>query len=294
MNTSQTTKGIALMIAATIFFSVQDGLSRYLAGSYNTVMVVTIRYWFFAGFVILLALRRRGGIRAVATAQPGLHLLRAVFLIAEVSIIIRAYTLIGLVETHAVFAICPILIAALAGPFLGERLGLWRWLAVGSGFAGVLVILAPGAGVFSVAALLPLLSALLYAAYSLLTRKAAALDDSMVSLFWSGVIGAVMLTPIGVYYWQPMSAPDWVLMVGYGLIVTIANWLIIRCYQVAEASAVQPFAYLQLVFASLIGILFFGETLRLTALIGAGIVVAAGLMTILHSHRGARPAGDAT
>lgn len=294
MTSDSTRRGIALMIAAAAMFSVQDGLSRHLASNYNTPMVVTIRYWFFAAFVVVLAIRRAGGLRGMATQQPLLHIMRAVLLIAEVCVMVQAYTVIGLVETHAVFAICPILIAALAGPLLGERLGLDRWIAIATGFAGVLIILRPGAGVFSPGALLPLLSALLYALYSLLTRKAATLDTSFVSLFWSGLLGAVMLTPLGFIYWQPMTAPDWGWMVAYGLVVTFANWLIIRCYEVAEASAVQPFAYLQLVFVTIIGVTMFHETLRTNAIIGTAVVVLAGLITIIRTRGTARLGEEAS
>jgi drug/metabolite transporter (DMT)-like permease len=275
--------GILLCIAAVAVFSVQDAFSRHLAGSYNTLMVVMVRYWFFAAFVLMLALRRKGGLRAMATRQPVLHFLRAAFLITEVCVIVQSYTLIGLVQTHAVFACCPLLIAALAGPLLGERVPLARWIAIGCGFAGILVILQPGSGVFNLLSLLPLLSALMYALYSLMTRKAAARDASLVSLFWSGVIGAVLMTPIGLFHWQPISGPDWAFMVLYGLMAVFANWLVIRAYELAEASALQPFAYLQLVFVSAIGVAVFHEEIRANVIVGAAIVVAAGLFTLVRS-----------
>jgi drug/metabolite transporter (DMT)-like permease len=287
MTHQSTRAGILLTIAAVATFSVQDGFSRHLAGSYNTLMVVTVRYWFFAAFVLMLALRQKGGLRPMATRQPVLHFLRAAFLITEVCVIVQSYTMIGLVQTHAVFACCPLLIAALAGPLLGEKVPLARWIAIGCGFAGILVILQPGSGVFSLLALLPLLSALMYALYSLMTRKAAARDSSLVSLFWSGIIGAALMTPIGLFTWQPISGPDWGFMFFYGLMAVLANWLVIRAYELAEASALQPFAYLQLVFVSAIGVAVFDEDIRANVVVGAAIVVLAGLFTLVRS-RGTR------
>jgi drug/metabolite transporter (DMT)-like permease len=273
--------GIALMVAAVFTFSLQDALSKHLAAEYNTLMVVMIRYWVFAAFVIMLALRRPGGLRrGVATRHPWLHLARAAFLIAEICVIVTAYTIIGLIETHAVFAVCPLIIAALSGPILGEKVGLGRWLAIAAGLAGVLVILQPGSGVFSPAALLPLGSALMFALYSLLTRKATQAEDAFLSLFWSGILGAGLITLAGLPQWEPMTAPDWGWMALYGGLAVLANWLLIKCYEVAEASAVQPFAYLQIVFVSLVGVLVFGETLRLNVVIGAAIVVGAGLVAL--------------
>ncbi len=273
--------GIALMIAAVFTFSVQDALSKHLAANYNTLMVVMIRYWFFAAFVVTLALRRPGGFRqGTLTRHPWLHLARAAFLIAEICLIVTSYTLIGLIETHAVFAVCPLLIAALSVPLLGERVSPGQWAAIAAGMLGVLVILRPGSGVFSVAALLPLASASLFALYSILTRKATQSEDAFLSLFWSGVMGAGLITFVGMPQWEPMSAPDWGWMTLYGAMAVLANWMLIKCYEAAEASAVQPFAYLQIVFVSIVGVVVFGETLETHVVIGAAIVVAAGLASL--------------
>jgi drug/metabolite transporter (DMT)-like permease len=221
--------GITLMVITTFVFAVQDGLSRHLASEYNVMMVVMIRYWFFAAFVIALAKRHAGGLRAAArTSQPVLQIFRGLLLAAEICVMIVAFTILGLVESHAVFTCYPLLVAALSGPVLGESVGWRRWAAIGVGFIGVLIILQPGMSVFDPAAVIPLVAAAMFAVYGLLTRYVG---------------------------------------------------LLIRCYEVAEASAVQPFAYLQLVFAAIIGISAFGETVRPNVAIGAALIVAAGLFT---------------
>jgi drug/metabolite transporter (DMT)-like permease len=286
MNRQNTRLGIALMIAAVFVFTLQDALSKHLAAAYNPLMVVMIRYWVFAAFVLALALRRPGGLRSgIATRHAGLHMARAALLIAEICIIVTSYTLIGLIDTHAVFAVCPLLIVALSGPVLGEKVGLARWLAIAAGLAGVLVILQPGTGVFSAAALLPLASATMFALYSLLTRRATQAEDAFLSLFWSGIFGAGLITGIGLFWWEPMTGADWLWMGLYGGLAVFANWLLIRCYEVAEASAVQPFAYFQIVFVSIAGLVVFGETLAPHVVLGAAIVVGAGLVTLLYGRR---------
>ena len=118
---SNARRGIWQMIFTVALFAMQDGFSRYLAEAYNTLMVVTIRYWVFSAFVILWATRRPEGFRAsVTSSRLPAHILRAVLLVAEICIIVWGYTMIGLIESHAVFAICPLLIVALSGPILGE------------------------------------------------------------------------------------------------------------------------------------------------------------------------------
>ena len=278
--------GILLMTATTFVFAVQDGISRHLAENYNVLMIVMIRYWFFAAFVITIAQRQAGSIRAAAkTSQPILQITRGTLLALEICVMVSAFVLLGLVESHAIFACYPLLIAALSGPVLGEQVGWRRWVAIGIGFVGVLVILQPGYAVFAPAAVIPLASALMFALYGLLTRYAARKDTTATSFFWTGVSGAVVMTVIGVWYWEPMTAGDWVWMGALCITGATGHWLLIKTYEVAEASEVQPFAYLQLVFASAIGIFLLGETLRPNVALGAAIVVGAGLFTLWRARK---------
>ncbi len=278
--------GIALMIAATIVFALQDGISRHLAGTYNTWMVVMIRYWFFAAFVIALAARSPGGLRAAArTTQPFVQAFRGVLLAAEIGVAVYGFTLLGLIDSLAVFISYPLLVAALSGPVLGEAVGWRRWAAIGVGFVGVLIILRPGSGVFNPAAIIPLISAFMFALYGLLTRYVARRDTTATSFFWTGTTGAVVMTAIGIFFWEPMRAADWGWMALLCVSGAFGHWLLIKCYEMAEASAVQPFAYFHLVWASILGLAVFGETLRTNVVLGAALVIAAGLFTLWRERR---------
>lgn len=278
---NNTRLGIAFMIATSVVFASQDGISRHLAGEYNVYMVVMIRYWFFAAFVITIASRKAGGILAAArTARPVIQITRGALLAAEICVMVTGFTILGLVESHAVFAAYPLLVAALSGPILGESVGWRRWSAIGVGFIGVLFILKPGLGVFNPAAIIPLIAAVMFATYGLLTRYVARDDSTATSFFWTGTVGAVGMTAVGLWFWEPMTATDWMWMGALCVTGSLGHWLLIRCYEVAEASAVQPFAYFQMVFAAGVGILVFGEALQTNVLIGALIVVAAGLFTL--------------
>ncbi|MGL6208862.1 MAG: DMT family transporter [Paracoccaceae bacterium] len=279
--TQNTSLGIWLMIATSAVFALQDGISRHLAAEYNVTMVVMIRFWFFALFVMVLAARSPGGLRAATrSAVPWVQILRGVLLATEVCVMVLAFVKLGLIPSHAVFTSYPLLVAALSGPILGEAVGWRRWTAIGVGFLGVLIILQPGYAVFSPWALVPLCAALLFAIYGLLTRYVARFDAPSVSFFWTGIAGAIALTPIGLTFWEPMHPADWGWMAALCCTACLGHWMLIRAYAVAEASVIQPFAYLQLVFAAGIAIMLFGEVLELNVAIGAGIVVAAGLFTL--------------
>ena len=273
--------GIFLMVITTIVFASQDGLSKYLATEYNVYMVVMIRYWFFAAFVMTISSRKPGGVKQVAkTKTPLLQIFRSLILVAEMCVTILAFTLLGLAETHAIFASYPLLIAMLSRPILGEHVGWRRWLAICVGFFGILIILNPGNGIFSPYALVPLAGAILFALYGLLTRYAGQYDNSSTSFFWTGIVGCIAMTAIGLNFWDPVSQGDWSIMLILSASGMLGHFLLIKCYEVAEASAVQPFAYLQLIWASLIGVIIFGEQITTNVLIGACIIVGAGLFTL--------------
>lgn len=271
---------IFLMCLVSLIFAIQDGLARYLGMTYSPIFVTMVRYWFFALFVIALAARSPGGLRdAARTRHPVLQILRGLLLVFEVVIMLIAFVQLGLIETHAVFTAYPLLVVALSGPVLGERIGWRRWAAVGVGFIGILIILQPGLRVFSPWAILPLIGALMFAVYGLLTRMVSVRDSAEVSFFWTGIAGVVGITAIGIWNIQPIARADWPWMAAVCLTSVTGHYLLIRAYSLAEASSLQPFSYTQLVWVSLIGFLLLDERVAPNVIAGMLIIVAAGLFT---------------
>ena len=263
------------MCAASLIFAVQDALSRHLGSNYSTYFVVMLRYWFFAAFVVVIAARAPGGLAAASRSRrPFVQITRGLLLAAEVVVMQIAFVRLGLVGTHALFTAYPLLVVALSGPILGERIGWRRWAAVAAGFAGILIILQPGRGVFSPWAVLPLAAALMFAVYGLLTRMVARDDSAQVSFFWTGIAGAVGITVVGIPHVEPMATGDWPWMACLCLTAVVGHFLLIRAYELAEASSLQPFAYTQLVWVSIVGMVVFGERVGLNVVAGGTIVVA--------------------
>ncbi|SIS57935.1 DMT family transporter [Paracoccus saliphilus] len=272
---------ILLMCLTSLIFAVQDGFSRVLGEAYPPALVVMIRYWVFALFVIAMVSRQPGGLkRAIRTKRPFTQMFRGALLGVETIVMVEAFVRLGLVETHAIFTVYPLMVAALSGPILGEKVGWRRWTAISIGFAGILVILQPGGGVMTLESFLPFIAALMFALYGLLTRHVSRDDPAMVSFFWTGISGAVAITLFGIWEWQWLAPEDWIWMAGLCLCGMTSHYLLIRSYELAEASALQPFAYTQLVWASIIGLVVFGDILRPNVVVGAVIVVAAGLFTL--------------
>ena len=126
--------------------------------------------------------------------------------------------------------------------------------------------------------------------YSVLTRLTTRDEPTFPAFFWPGVIGAVIMTAIGLPHWQAIGGIDLAFLMIYASISVFSHWLLLKCYQVAEASSVQPFAYLQIVFVSIIGITVYGETLALSVVLGTALIVAAGIYALWHSNQAAKVA----
>ncbi|WP_347137711.1 DMT family transporter [Paracoccus sp. SSK6] len=272
---------ILLMCATSFIFALQDAFSRMLGSEYPPVLVVMLRYWVFALFVIAMVARQPGGLRrAIRTKRPKTQLLRGAILVLETTLMVEAFVRLGLVGTHAIFTAYPLLVAALSGPILGEKVGWRRWTAIGVGFVGILIILQPGSAVLNLGSVLAFVSALLFALYGLLTRHVSRDDPATVSFFWTGIAGAATVTVLGIGQWEWLAPTDWIWMGLLCVCGLLSHYLLIRAYELAEASALQPFAYTQLAWVSVIGVLVFGEVLHMNIVIGAAIVVAAGLFTL--------------
>ncbi len=282
--------GILLTIAAVTIFAAQDGVSKYLAENYDFVWVVTIRYWAFGVFVLAVSARQDGGIREpLKSPQLPIQFLRGVLLVAQICLAIWCFANLGLINTHVIFACFPLIVTALSVPMLGEKVGWWRWSAVICGFIGVIIILRPGSSVFSLQSLLPLLGAAGFALYNILTRYVSRRDDTETSFFWTGIGGVIAISCIAPFFWDPIqNATDWMWMGVLCICGASGHYLIIRALSLAEAATIQPFFFLQLVLASLIAIVLFDETVSLTMLLGALIVVASGLFTFWRESRRAR------
>ena len=279
-------RGLLLMICAVAVFAVQDGVSKRLASDYPALVVVMIRYWGFGLFVLVAAAFRPGGVaRAARSSRPWVQITRGVLLAVEVVVMTASFAWLGLAASHALFAICPLLAALLAALFLGERVDAWRWGAIGAGFIGVIVLVRPGSGLFEPLALLPLLCAVGFAGYVVLTRWVSRFDTNEVSQFYTAVAGAAVLTLVGPFFWVTPAVADLPWFLCLCLIGIAGHSLLIAAYALSEASSLQPFAYVQLVLSSGVGIVFFGEVLTASMVVGAAIITAAGLVSFWRQAR---------
>ena len=277
--------GILIIILATLFFAIMDGVSRYLAETYNVFVINMIRSWVLALLVITISLRKKNGLKKVITTkQPYIQFTRGILLILAILIGVYSFTKLGLVQTHSILSSFPLIVVAFSRPILKENIGVQRWMAVLFGFIGVLIILNPAEFVISFDAILPLAGAFVLGFYTILTRKVSETDTSETSFFWVAMVGCVVMSIVGPFFWEPILFKDWSLMALLCVLSTAGHFLLIKAYENAEASVLQPFTYFQLFFASIIGIYIFNDNVTWSIFLGGSLVVASGIFAAWRSY----------
>lgn len=267
--------GIALAVLTALIFSALDALAKSLVAVYPPVQLVWARYAGQTAIVFLILLPRlRSHLR---TRYPREHAMRSVFQFGATALFFTALGQIGLAEATAIMEIAPVLITLGAALFLGERLGPRRLGGVLVALAGALIIVRPGMGVFSWAALLPVAAAVCYAGYAITTRKVGPDEPVLTALFYTALLGTAITSALMPWHWQPVAGWHWLGLAGLGGLGALAQFCMIRAYSLAEASVIAPFGYVGLLFATIWGYGLFGEVPDLWTGIGALVIVGAGL-----------------
>ena len=277
--------GIALMCGAVATFSCLDSTGKYLMHTMHPLQVIWVRYTgaFLLAFLFLNPVTKPG---MLVTRRPWLQVGRSVLLLGSTALNFFALQYLQLDEALSIMFSTPFMVAILCGPLLGEWVGWRRWIAIGVGFLGVLLVARPGLGGMHPAALLSLAGAVCYALYSISTRVLARSDSSETTLFYSNLFGAVAMLPVVPFVW---SAPkSWLLvflMVIIGAFGSLGHYLLIRGHRLAPASVLAPFIYTQLVWTTTLGFLVFGDVPHKWTIVGGLIVVGSGLYLLYRERK---------
>ena len=272
--------GILLMITAVFCYSCMDGIIRYLSQYYNVITLGMFRYWFFVIFVFYISSRPGHSFLKISKSKiQYLQIIRSIILTVELCSAHYCFYKIGLIQASAIFAIGPLIGTALSVVVLNEKVGWRRWSAITIGFLGILIILRPGLIPFEPFSFLAFGCAFLFATYQILTRLVSKYDNNDTTLFYTAVIGALILSSLGPFFYTEVKNIDWLWIITMCILALIANICIINALKISEASLLQPFNYLHLVFVTIIGIFIFKEVLETPIIIGSIIVISAGLYT---------------
>jgi drug/metabolite transporter (DMT)-like permease len=273
--------GLVLMVAVTACFASMDTTIRALGATMPVLLMLTVRYLFQAVTMGLWLAALPG--RRLRTAHPRFQLLRGSLLLITSGFSFWGVQLMPVPEFTAINMLTPLLVTLLAAWLLHERVSPLRWALVAGGFAGALVVIRPGSGLFGWAVLLPLAGACSYAAFQVLTSRLAALENPLTTHFWTGAVGATILlplllaSPVDVAGTLAAATPQQIgLLLLIGALGTGGHLLLILALGIAPASRLMPFIYLQIGMAALLGWLVFRQLPDFWAWVGMAIISACG------------------
>ena len=276
----QVGRAIILTLTTIGVFGIQDAVAKTLVQDYSPFQITMMRYWGFAVFALFLVARQAPLRQALHTRAPRLQILRGVLLMADIWFFALALQTVPLGELQAIVIVYPLLVTLFAIPVLGEKVGIFRFAAVGAGFVGALVIMRPGGVPLGWGAGFALASAALYALYIVITRKVAAIDSAATSMTYAAVVGLVLSSGVGVFFWQNMGWADLAMVVVVMITTCAGHGLMTIALSMAPASVLQPFNYFSLPWAIVLSIVVFGQWIDAISLLGAAIIVAAGLVVM--------------
>lgn len=279
-------RAIAVMCLASLCFIAMHAFIKSVRGDVPVAVILWSQYAFQAAILTAIFARRLP--LMITNQMLGLQVLRALLLLATVGSMFVAVGLMQLADAIAIGFVAPLLITALSVVFLGERVEIAHWLAILVGFAGMLIIIRPGAGVFDPAALVPLAAAVFAAFYQTLTRPIAHAVAPACMLYMATLTGLVATSAVLPFFWQTPTLIHLAFLLAAACLGAAAHFLLIKAYQAAPASVVAPFSYSELIWAAVLGFAVFGDVPELTTVVGGAVLAASGLYLLRRAR--ARPA----
>lgn len=264
------------MLSGIAAFAVMDALVKWLTADYPVPLVVALRSWFGLPLLFLLV-QFEGGVRALKTHRPLVHVARYTLVLALSFSFFWGLSQMKLIDAVALSFAAPIFVAALSAPLLQEPVGWHRWAAIGIGFVGVLVMLRPGMGVFQWASIVVLGSALAYALLMITTRAFKSTESTAALMFYPGLGMSLTGIVIAPFFWVTPNLGDLGLFALAGMFGSVGIMCLTNAFRLAPVALVSPFEYSALIWAAVLGFLMWGELPDGPTLVGAIIVAVSGL-----------------
>lgn len=280
-------RGMLWLVAAGLILTLLNAILRSIAQQVDPLQTLFVRY--LAGFVVMLPLALRGGLAHYRTRRLGNHFLRAGVHAVGLAMWFSALPFVSLADVTAIGFTGPIFLMLGAALFLGEKMVAARWVAAGIGFAGVLIVVGPGlTGSGGLYALMMLATAPVFAASTLMTKRISREDGPTAIVFWQAVGVTLFGLPAALWVWQPLSGSMWLLFLLCGVMGSIGHYCITRSFHRIDLSATQSARYLDLIWASLFGLMFFGDWPAGTTLLGGAVILVSTLWIAQREARGGR------
>ena len=279
MRLSPTSIGILFEVLAYFSFSLLDTVQKTTVIYHSIFQILFLKY-FFTLFLSIFESYRKKNNYFFKTKNFKLQITRSILSIIESGCFVLSFRYLTLADAHSIGSLTPIIIVALSAIILREKVNLKTWIAIFFGFIGVLVIIRPGLSIFDPMSLIPLAGAFFLSFYQILTRKVSKYDSSETSLFYTSVIGIILMSLIIPFFWQPLQSYSYLLFLGIGVFFSLGIYFQIIALSFAKASVIQPFHYTLILWAIILGYFFYNDFPDIPTIIGAIIITLSGIYVL--------------
>ena len=279
MKISSTYIGIIFAILAYFSFSLLDAIQKTVV-IYHSIFQILLLKYFFTLFLSLSESYRKKNLFFYKTNNIKLQITRSILSVIEAGLFVLSFRFLSLADAHSIGSLTPVIVVALSAIILKEKVNLKTWIAIFFGFLGVLIIMRPGFSIFDPKSLIPLGAAFFLSLYQIVTRKVSEYDSAETSLFYTSIIGIILMVFITPFYWQPIQSFSYLLFLGIGAFFSLGIYLQIIALTYAKASVVQPFHYTLILWAIIFGFIFYSDLPDIATLVGAIIITFSGIYVL--------------
>ena len=266
-------------VMAYFSFSLLDVVQKTAVIYHSVFQLLFIKYC----FVLVLSLveaKRKKNYNFYKSGNIKIQLLRSVLSIVESGCFILAFRYLSLADVHSIASLTPVMVVALSALILREHVSLRTWIAIFIGFIGVLIIMRPGLSIFDPKSLIPLTGAFFLSIYQVVTRKASEKDSNETCLFYTSIVGIILMGIIGYNYWQPLMNLSLIFFIAMGFFFSLGLYFQIIALSLARAGIIQPFHYTLIFWAIILGYIFYDDLPDVPTLIGGLVITVSGIYTL--------------
>ena len=279
MKISTTYLGIIFAILAYFSFSLLDVIQKTTVIYHSIFQMLFLKY-FFTLFLSFAESYRKKNISFYLSGNVKLQIVRSVLSIIESGLFVLSFRYLTLANAHSIGSLAPVIIVALSALILREKVNLKTWIAIFFGFLGVLIIMRPGLSIFDPKSLIPLTAAFFLSLYQIVTRKVSETDKPETSLFYTSIIGIMLMSVLMPFYWYPMQSFSYYLFIGVGSFFALGIYFQIIALTFTRASVVQPFHYTLILWAIILGYIFYDDVPDNYTILGAVIITLSGIYVL--------------
>ncbi len=279
MKNSKTYIGITFAILAYFSFSFLDAIQKTTVLYHSIFQILLIKYLFTLTLSYIESLRKKN-VTFYKSKNIKLQLTRSILSIVESGFFVLSFRYLSLADAHSIASLTPVFVVALSAIILRERVNLKMWLAIFMGFIGVLLIMRPGFSIFDPMSILPLLAAFFLSLYQIATKKASEYDSNETSLFYTSLIGILLMFIFSIYFWKPFTSISYILFLGIGVFFSVGIYFQIIALSFTKASVVQPFHYTLIFWSIILGYIFYNDIPDIFTILGASIIVSSGIYVL--------------